>query len=588
MLPAVFQVVLFGAFLGAYLGITWWDARAATRGRGAGAGVLLLVALLTLPTGLASVAQITPPSTDTASVATTPLPMAAGTMASASISSDLNGATVTAAAPSVWGEVPMWGCDPAATCTFAAPALVYATQAGSITDVNAADYAPAPTFYLEAVMTAPAGQRIYAILLDKAAGTTIAASEVSTNLNNPTRVRSLSFTLSGDKEYQFQTKNDGVSAGGTVYNVKLVVQQQFPTKAATQVRLSGADTRTTNTFATTTRAALWRDDHDQMDGVTAASFEAVAQMSAGTGAVRLMDRTTGSQVVSLTISALTATRSRSADILGSLTAGHEYEVEIKGGGGAIKVSLHLARVVFTQSSASVLTKVVRYVDLGWQNTTSSTTYVREGYDSRYHMGSEYGPVSGYFEATLSNGNNAQTTFARLVDRLSGSAIASSDVQVTGNTRARARSGLLTLDTADADYGAEFRASGNTANARNAWLIVLQDGGKMYDYALRTRNDVAGSCTWAFTLQHTSSSGLARMRGATLALRGNGAVQDQVKVVNGVVTQATGSAVNVPFNTSAQHLVTTDPTSAGSSTLNADLVGACAGVHTLQHVTYTLT
>ncbi|MGQ0536899.1 MAG: signal peptidase I, partial [Methanobacteriota archaeon] len=72
----------FAAALALYIAITAWDARPVLRGRERYAAAVLLVALLVAPAAGATVQSGYPSSVVSADVATTPLPMAAGTMGS--------------------------------------------------------------------------------------------------------------------------------------------------------------------------------------------------------------------------------------------------------------------------------------------------------------------------------------------------------------------------------------------------------------------------------------------------------------------------------------------------------------------------
>lgn len=593
LLPAHVQAAAFGALLGLYLLVMAWDARALLgrkrRALGGTAGLLALVLLL--PAVGAAVLPTYAESTLTADVATTPLPMAAGTMASAAIASDQNSATVTAAAPKLWKEITMYNCQRDGTCVQTVNSNGYGEQIGSWARINTADYAPAPTFYFEAYMKAGSGGTTYAILRDKSGAADIAASEVSTTSTSLTLVRSADFTLSGDKDYTIRTKK--ATANGELYHARLVVVQQFPTKTVEQVRLAQGVDNTGTGWSVPTRATKWRYDGASTDGVTAGYFEIVAEVDGNMltdSFVRLMDRTSGLDVTRITISILdtSPTRFRSGDIKSSLVDGHEYEIEVQRGEGLLtdKLKMYVARVLVLQSS---FTKTVRYVDLSWSASTTSTSFVATGYPGRYHMDTEWGSITGYFEATMRNSNSGSTSSARLWDQQAGAAVSGSQVDVTGTTRTRARSGLITLNLANVTYEAQLQASANSAEIRSAWLIVLQGPGKTYDHALKTKNDVVDACTWSFTLQHTSSSDLARIAHATLSLRGGGALQDQVKVVSGSVTQSVGTAVSVAFPNAVEHVVQTNPTSTGSSTLNADLLGTCTGfgIRTSQPVTYTL-
>lgn len=587
LLPVGLQAGLFAALLALYLAITAWDARLVLRPRRPRWLAGLLVLVLLAPGALGSVAPDWPASPLTANVASTPLPMSAGSMAAASIAADQGSATVTANAPKLWKEIVLWPCDATNGCASAIPSGAYTTVDGSITHVDPADYGGSATFYLEAYLKAPAGQTASVILRNMTDGVDVAASEVTTSSSSYVLLRSAGFTLSGSKDYQFRMKNSGTSAGGELSMVKLVLEQQFPAKTETQVRLSSIATTSSALWTVPARAGKWRYDATGLDGLTGAYFEFVANSGATDGEVRLVDRTTGTVVSSTTFLSNVPFRSRSFDISGSMADGHEYEVEFASvvGGATGITTLYLARIVLQQAS---FTKTVRYADLTWATSTTSTGFVTVGYPARYHMDSEWGGVTGYFEATLANSGAGGTSSATLWDNTAGSAVSGSQVDVTGTTRTRVRSASVALDRANGTYAVQLKASAGTADLRDAWLIVLQVAGKTYDDALRTANAV-NACTWSFTLVAGPTSGLARLTSATIALRGNGVLQDQVKVAGGVLTQGSGAAVSVPYPGNLQHVVTTNPSSAGSSSISASLSGTCSGtgIHTVQPVTYTL-
>lgn len=590
MIPAALQAALFGSLLAGYLALTLWDARQLLHPRRTRAlGVLLVLLLLLCPVAGAAVQPVFPASPLTFGIATTPLPHQAGTMGSATITSGDNRATVTAAAPKLWKEISMWNCQKDSTCVLTVNSNGYGEQIGSWARVNVADYSPAPTFFFEAYMKAGTGGTTSAILRDKTSVGDIALSEVSTTSTSLTLVRSAAFTLSGDKDYTISTKK--ATANGELHHARLVSAQQFATKTVEQVRLMQGDQSLSSTWAVPSRATQWSYDGSSTDGVTAAYFEVVGEVDGSmltASQVRLRDRTAGTTVATLTIGILdtAATRFRSADIKASLVDGHLYEVEVLRGDGLLndKVKIYVARVLVLQSA---FTKTVRYVDLSWTATTTATTFTTVGYPGRYHMDSELGGIQGYFEVTMKNSNAGQTSSAQLYDNTAGAAVSGSQVDVTGTTSTRVRSGLLTLNTANVTYSAQLKATANTAEVRSAWLIVLQTDEKTYDHMLRTRNDVVNACTWSFTLQHTADSNLARIAEASVALRG-ASTATQIVVANGAVTQSTGSAVSVAFGSSAAHVVATRPTSAGSSTLDADLLGTCvgSGIRTAQPLVVT--
>jgi len=590
LVPRFVMAASFFGLVAVYLAIVAWDSTFVRRRLPQTLFAAGIVLLLLAPQAEAAVSPRYAKSTDTLNVATTPLPMSAGTMASATTSDGGNRATVTASAPKLWKEIVMWGCDPTNLasnpgCYITTP-NAYAVQTGSNIYVDASDYSPAPTYFLEAYLKAPvAGQSTSVQLYDKTGAAAIGPELTSTSTTLELK-RSVGFTLSGAKEYQFQTKDSSAGSSGQVQMVKLLVMQQYPTKTVTQVKVSGAADSTSNGLVDTGRTGHWLYESADYDGTVAVYFEAIANIPAGgsNGAVALVT-TAGVALTTLTISATTATRVISAAI--SPTNNVAYKVQFKdgGNGGGNKITLHEARVVITQSS---FTKTTRYEDLTWRHVVSSTTYATVGYPSRYHMDSEWGGLTGYFEGTLVNSNAAQTTTAQLYDDTAAAAVSSSPISNTGTTATRVRSGALTLDVANGTYTVQLKGSGAAnAEARSLWLIVKQTSTKTYDYALKATNSI-GSCTWSFNAAKTSDSNTARMTSFTISVRGDSSTQNQIVYSGGSYSQTSGSTVTVAASNTAQVLVDTNPASSGTTTVDADLQGTCSGgVKTLQRITFTL-
>lgn len=551
-----------------------------------------MVLLLVVPHASAAISPAFAPSTHTLAVATTPIPLSAGTMASATIT-DQNRASVTAAAPKLWKETVMWGCDPANLnsnpgCIHQPTAASYNTVSGSLIQVDVADYTPTPTFFLEAMLKAPAAGestsvQLYDVTTGAAVGPEVVSSSTTVEL-----LRSTSFTLSGSKEYRFQTKDSSAGSNGEVHMVKVIALQEFATKTITQVKISGAAESTSNNFVDVGRTVIFLYEGADLDGTITVKFEAVAQVPSGSGngaQVRLA--TSGGTAVStldITNAMTTATRVISGAL--TLTNGQAYKVQFKdgGNGGNNRITLHLARLVIAQSS---FTKTIRYEDLTWLTTVSTTTFTKVGYTGQYHMDSEWGGVSGYFEATLRNSNGGQTTTARLFDYTANAAVASSDVSSTGSSVTRVRSGSISLNVANGTYAVELKGSGTAnAEARTAWIIVKQTALKSYDYAVRATNSV-GSCTWDFTVEKTTDSNMNRLRGFKVSIRSGASTQDQVVWNGSSFTQTVGTAVSVAPAAALDIIVSTDPTTAGSSSVSASLKGTCGGVGTLQPLTLNL-
>ena len=586
---------LLGAYLGAilvYLALVAMEATTRRHARLALLGAMMALCLMA-PTVLGAVTARFPASTATAAVAATPLPHLPGSMGSAAVSADQNGATVSLPAPRLWKEIGMWNCRKDSTCPTTFTHTNYQEQDGSYwARIRVADYSPTPTFYFEAFMSAPAGATAYAILRDRSNGADVAASEVSTTSTSLVLVRSGAFTLAGEKDYSIRIKRAGGADGGELRDARLVLVQDFPTKTVEQVRLMQGDHVGSTSWAVPSRATRWRYDAAAWDGIASAHFEIVAEVDGNMltdSRVRLVDRTAGTVVTTLTVTILdsSAKRFRSGDIKAQLVDGHEYEVETNRGDGVIndRLKVYVGRLLLFQSG---FTKTVRHVDLAPADATSSSSFVTLGHRGRYQSATEWGPASGFFEATLRNTDSSGATSVRLVDLGGGTVVDGSLLASTGTARTRLRTGSVPLAGEAAEFRVEVSATGGTGEIRSAWLVVHQSRTKTYDSVLQTGTPAGGGCAWTFTLQYVSGSNLGRLAGATLTLRGP-STADQVVITSGTVSQSSGSAITAAAGSRLDHVVAADPTASGTSTIEAQLRGRCAGsgIHTVQPVTYVV-
>lgn len=516
-------------------------------------------------------------------------------MGTTTVDNDNSTATATVQKPELWKEVVMWSCDPKDDdCRIPFPTAAtggYDKKGGTRTQIDLAEYDPDPTFHLEAYMKAPSGAKAYVILRNESDGSDISRSEISTSSTSLVRVRSGGFDLSGDHLYTIQIKNDGSSDGGELLAVKLLVEQEHAADTVSQILVASGDTTTTEALSVPDRTRQWRWDASEFDQVSGVYFEAVASVDTDiltASNVSLYDTTANKQVAEVEVPAATdsPTRFRSSDIGSKLTAGHEHVIRMERGTGLTgdTFRVHLARVIVVQSGFN---DTLRYVDLSWMTDTTSTSFADVGYPDRYHMWEEWGGITGYFEATLSNSDGAETTTARLYNATGGTAVSGSEVSVSDTTFTRVRSSEITLDLANATYRAQAKASGSTAHVRHAWLIVPQGPGTTFDHVLESKNDVVDACTWDFTVEYVSGTSLGRLRNAKITLRGDSTTQDQIVVDGGSVAQSSGSSVSVAYGNVADHLVTTDPDGSGASTIEAKVKATCAsaGIHTVQPVTY---
>lgn len=598
LLPDFFMLLAFCLAVFSYLGITAWDAREALLPvlLGSRAAVPLaaaVVLILLVPSGFAGVGGLYPESGHSFGVAPSPVPHSAGSMGNATIWSDNNIASTTVGPPYLWKEIVMWGCQPDGDCLLVPP-NAYQSWDGSITRVDTANYDGSPEYYLEAVLVGPgAGNNACVQLRNKTDAATVAGSEICTNSTSPTRVRSGALALAGAKDYVFQYMNSGLGSGGTVMTVKILTRQLYPTKTETQVFMSGADWKTNDDVLTTARRSIrYLNDDDAWTPIGTIYLEFVANNTGvGNGRARIRDVTNGNNLGSTGFDTATITRFRSAAI--NPSDERELEFQFRSDNDPTSYAfIWIARLIIIQSAT--VTQTVRYVDLSWNATTTNTGSTSVGFDARYHMDEEWGNRTAYFEATLENSDAAGTTYARLVDRTAAATVVGSEVSLAGTAMDRARSGALTLNAAAGDYAAEFNSSvgTNTAKLRNAVLIVFQAPGKWHDDVLRTDNDATSmSCSFTLAYRAAGSGNLGRLNSGTrISIRAQGGpLSDEIILgAGGTVSQSEGSAVSVPAGSRLEHVVFSDPSSSGTSTIKADLKGTCGvGVHTTQDLTFVL-
>lgn len=591
ILPDWVQHVAFWGALVVYLGFTAWEARALLPKRpriGGRGGALLLVLLLSAP-AMGAVGAAQPVSAQSVGVGPTHLPLASGISGTSEVSNDRNGASVTVPFPRLWKEVPMWNCKKEAFCTNPlSPGD--SEEIGSLVRIDMAEYAPAPTFYFEAYVAAPAGHSAQVHLYDTTDNVEVAGSRVTTTSPNLTLLRSEPFFLSGAKDYTIRSGHSGTGQGGTIAASRLLLVQDHPTKTVEQIRVSQGTEEGSTTWEVPARATKWRFDGAATDGIAAARFEIVAEVDGDMltdSHVRLMDRTAGTVVSSLRVGVLDTAPKRfvSTDIRAALVDGHEYEIEVKRGDGLLWNRLHLyvARVHIAQSGFDT---TVRYVDLSWKATTTETTFIVEGTPGRYQMETEWGGREGYFEVTMRNSEAAGTSTAELYDATKAAPVTGSTTTTTGTTLTRVRSGAVDLGQDAATYVMRLKADAGTAEVRQAWLIVHQGPGKVHDHVLSATAE-SSSCRWAVSVHYIASKDLSRLRHATVTLRGE-TRQDQLRVEDGNVVQASGTPITTENVLRVDHLVSTDPSASGLTTIDTEQRSVCigTGIRMMQAIRYT--
>lgn len=571
----------------------------------AAAGAVAVAVLLVLPNTFALVSIFVPSSSTSVDVSTpTPFPLADGEQGDGTVDGDQNGASVSVDPPKVWKEVVLWGCDPdvdgEAGCELV-PSSTDWTNHSEHAFYHEGALDPAPTYWLEAYMKADAGNETSVRLFNGGDDQWVFDSRVNTTSTAWTLVRSAGFTLNATgKEYFFQSRASTANTGA-IRMVKLIAAQSYDldagtdiTKTETQVRISGADASAGGAAVASDRSArfVWNETLFKPTADTKVFFEATGWTDSNGGAdIVLHDVTSGNDVTSLNFAQDDPVTRKRVEITGNAdwVDGDEYQVELDRGGGGGTLKLYIARIVIQQPVAPVATG--RYVDLTWANSTTDTAFTDTGYPGRYHMDTEWGNRTAVFAATLKGSGGQTTVTARLFDNRNGSAVPGSTVEANGNGVTRVQSPYVTLDALNATYSAEYKVNaGDTATVRNAWIVVEQWMGKLYDPVLTTRHN-GGACTWEFHLEHVATAGdLNWLDNGTLALGNDTGGKAQVVVDQGALVRTQGPVVTVAPGGTLRHQMRYEPDPANGAPpveLTADLVGKCAtnGVHTRQRVIY---
>lgn len=591
LIPLELQLGIFVTMLVGYVAITFADDRVLAKRVTRRVAAIPLAAALLIPASSAMVQVGWPAADHTIGVADpSPIPLENGTVGTSTISPDNNSATATVPAPPIavgdtWKETVMWGCWPHDSsdsgCHLQANSSTYATVNGSLTQVDVADYDPAPTVFLEAYLKAPAGEETRVRLFDNGTGSPVSGSAVSTTDTSLVRVRSSGFNLSGVSEYQFQTMTTNGTDGGEVRQVKLLTRQSDPNDTVTRVRVSGGSLRGGGGgWQTLDRSGHWRWDAAHFDGTVNVRFEVVAN---GKGDVALHDITNNKDRGQMTFNTQGDVVRKQATA--NLVADAVHDVQAKTG-GQDDLRVHLARVVVEQRS---LNTTGRYVDMTWPTNSTATSFTSVGYPGFFHGDGELGNGTGRFEATLENPSGG-TVYADLYNATGGQAVAGSQVSTNDADPVRLRSGWIDMDAGNASYRSRVRTDSGSVRIQNAWALFNQTartGNKTYDHVLETKND--GGCTFDFHLESVSATNTSRMANATVTLDNGTSSAMQIAIQDGSLTKTSGSPVGVAPGATVDHVVQSDPDETGRTEIEADLVGRCrdTGVQTIQHVTYVL-
>ena len=235
-------------------------------------------------------------------------------------------------------------------------------------------------------------------------------------------------------------------------------------------------------------------------GTVTYTFEVVAKVTSGTGtAVLTYDAGACSGAPSggttVTISTITATSFTRYTTSFSPSTGNAYVSSLTGTG----TTVNAARVVITQTDATMLTITETQVEVGasttvpllsyaalttapyycYDVTQTGTTCDTGASPSRFSPAPTVAAGGGtYFEASLVNSNSAGTSKAALYQCTSsttcttGTVVSGSEVTVTGTTWTRQRSGAITL-TAGKTYAVWITATSYLGTIANAKIILVQ-------------------------------------------------------------------------------------------------------------------
>jgi hypothetical protein len=166
-------------------------------------------------------------------------------------------------------------------------------------------------------------------------------------------------------------------------------------------------------------------------------------------------------------------RQRSGPV--TLTDNTDYTVRVAMG-YSNSLTIRAARLIIIQSSPTKISDTQSQIEVGNNETTSSTSYANLADKKIYHYdSSKFTPTpTAYFEASLSNDTAGQTAYAALyTDGASCTTqVSGSEVSVTGTSWGRVRSGSISLSSGS-DYSVCIKAGADTARIAGAKIILNQ-------------------------------------------------------------------------------------------------------------------
>lgn len=561
-----------------------------------GASALLLALLVSLPLLVyGNVGSQFPGANHTTDVqGSPPNLLTPGPMGETDLNADQTGGTANASKQYLWKEIPLpiclAGSNPPSGCTNAPNTGNFRTIDHALVRVDTSLFDGNPMFFLEASLhsTGVPGESVQVQLNRLGTGSVTGSTITSTSATRET-VRSSGFTLTGLADYVPETVRTGGVA--LVFDVRLIVRQDAPTVTQTHVVLSEADSSSNTNNIDPDRATrvLW--EPQLFDGkAVSVTFVAVAQLSTGslTGTVTLVNATDNSVVTTLNFpsGSNSPRRVASGDIAGGLDAGTEYKVRFQRGIGVGTMNFHHAMLVISQSDFD---HTVRYVHLAHTDTTSSSTLAAptsSPFIGRYHMDSEWGNLTAWFEFTATQSATPSTITAQLYNVTGASAVAGSTIDHDAPTLARTRTAsAFTLSPHNSTYEVRWNVTSGSATLRGAFLIVEQFRAKTYDHVLTVPTSINCTSAWAYDAALVSGSGvdMTWLQVMRLDLENATSAQTQVAFDQGNVTVSAGDPVNVTAGQDLELTLYVQPNASKDPAgrlprFDIDVHGECDGVH----------
>lgn len=453
------------------------------------------------------------------------------------------------------------------------------TYARTRINLDTNDYDGA-TYYFEVIGTAD-NTSSTTIQLINSAGSAVTNSSITMPAStlSSKRLRSNAITLtSGADNYRVQI-GAVANNGCNIYVARIIVVQASATKTRIQIPLIGAtwsNTGTSDTQATdtTTSASYAQNDSTiySLWNFQAANFVAPAStnpfsletiMSTGSGATTikssLFNATDNTQITGSEQSVATATVTNTVTNFSSDTnflTNKDYELRIQRSAGSGAANLHFAAFYIrltNLTTAEVYYRVIKEISAtgNAQPDTGRFLYTAANWTTPviYYEATAYSSVAGTMSSAL---YDVTTTDSGAT----GSDVTGSSVTISGATKARFRSGSLTLTDNDR-FIEDTQVSSGTLQQPSSWAI--------FDIPGTTTSTSTSSSTSTTSSTSTSSSSSTSSSTTTTSTSTTTTTSTSTSSTTSTTTSTSSSSSTSTSSTTSTTISITTSTSTSTTT-----------------------